>query len=111
MENVEALHYINKVNFRAKIPYLGRENSIRFIDSLYDKDAMSVEVLKTDDYFITSIAVRFQKKDTRKILNQIFKSKPTGIIETTHGRLRIGYKTICVEWQCAWRLDDKDFDD
>src|SRR5271170_6655629 len=84
---LEASRYIEEDGL-AKIPYLGRESTLRFFDFLYRMGAQSVEISKLDrtvyeSNFIMEIYVRVADQDkTRDILNLILKALPFAIEET-----------------------------
>lgn len=91
---LEASRYILDDSL-AKIPYLGRDSSVRFIDFLYRMGAQSVEISKLDrtkyeSNFIMELYVRVSEQDkVRDILNLIFKSLPCTIEETRTRMFRL----------------------
>lgn len=92
----EASHYVKRLNKQSKIPYLGRANSILFIDGLYDKGALSVEISATSRTFcefITEIIVKPSGISTaRDIIAAIIDANPTYIEETRVRVYRVGWK-------------------
>jgi len=84
---LEAARYV-KEDGLAKIPYLGRDSTVRFIEFLYRMGAQSVEISKLDrtaydSNFIMELYVRVSDQDkTRDILNLIFKALPFAVEET-----------------------------
>lgn len=93
---IEASHYINKVDFTSKIPYLGRENSVSFIDALYKRGAFSVVVLDVKQTggtsFITEIQITVSSlKQIRNVVRLIFKSNPSFFEEVNTRVFKIGW--------------------
>ena len=95
MFQVEAKRYLNE-NLATKFPWLGRENSIRFIDCLYEHNAISVEIVKVNnDKIIQEIIVRYNKNDTKKIIATCFKAKPSELIEINNVN---SFRTVKLIW-------------
>lgn len=93
----EAHRYITEDRL-SKIPYLGRDSSVRFIDFLYKMGAQSVEISQLDrttyaSNFITELYVRISDQEkVRDILILIFKTWPTLLEESETRVFRIEWK-------------------
>lgn len=99
---LEASHYLNKVNFLAKIPYLGRPQTITLVDAVYKIGAYSVEISKIQQNtspFIMEMYVR-ANSNRRDILNILIKSIPCALEEVKFGVFR-------VEWTLDWGIVKK----
>lgn len=93
---MEAARYI-KSDADSRIPFFGRESTVRFVDFLYRMGAQSVEVSKNesnryDINFITELYIRVAEQDAvRDILNLMLKSFPSAIEE-------IAIRLFRIEW-------------
>jgi len=95
---IEASHYVNDLDFLAKIPYLGRDSTEVFIDFLYKMGAQSVEISKVShavsfSNFIREMYVRITDQEkVRDLLNLMFKAHPFAIEETTARVFRLEWR-------------------
>lgn len=96
--NLEASRYLNDYG-TARIPYIGRPNSILFVDRLYKKKAMSVVVsaIGINDFIIEMIITGATSDSIKDIILEILKSKPYAIKETSRNVFK-------VQWKIGWAM-------
>jgi|SRR5271166_4306244 len=89
----EARAYIIKDNCISKFPYIGRDFSIRYVNELYRKGAISVDVMRIQALSYTSyiqeILVVSESKYKRAIIDEILKAKPAALIEIRKNHFRV----------------------
>jgi hypothetical protein len=94
--NEEASRYLQHYG-TSRIPYIGRQNSILFVDRLYKKNALSVSVSATgvNQFIIEILVICGNSNSVKNILLEILKAKPYAIEESRRNCFR-------VKWRLGW---------
>jgi predicted nucleic acid-binding protein len=94
----EARKYINHENFLSRIPYIGRANTIRFVDALYNKGTISAEITQIHQLsystHILELFITAESKSKRKVLDEIMKAVPSEIVETKKNTFRVSWDPV-----------------
>jgi len=92
---IEATHYIETLDYLSKIPYLGRQGTMEFVDHLYKFGAVSVEVSNVQNAqhgtnFIMEIYIRVPDEEkVRRVLTDVLTTYPIELEETRKRVFRV----------------------
>jgi len=94
--NEEASRYLRHY-VTSRIPYIGRSNSLLFVDRLYKKNALGVTVSATgvNDFIIEMTVISGSSYSSKDILIEILKTKPYAITEARRNSFN-------VQWKLGW---------
>lgn len=91
--NEEASRYLHE-HISSCIPYIGRSNSVLFVDKLYKQQALSVSITTTgvNQFIIGILVIVGNSESVKNILLEILKTKPYSIDETRRNCFRVAWK-------------------
>jgi hypothetical protein len=99
MNNIyDARWFLHRGNLLSKIPCIGRDHTIKFVDNLYRKGAVQVEVSQTQKLtYATNIIEMFivaENKSKRAVIDEILKSVPSEILEARRNSFRVKWHPV-----------------
>lgn len=95
---IESRQFVLRENCVSQIPRIGRDFTKRFVEQLHCKGAVSSHVVEFQqtrggDSLIIEMFVVAENKSRRDVLDEMLKTVPDELVETTHNVFRIRWES------------------
>jgi hypothetical protein len=87
-----------QINSTAKFPWISDELSVRFVDNLYKRGAITIEMTDSqylgNRFLILGLFVVTNNENKRAVVNEILKANPAELTETKPNIFRVAWDPI-----------------